>query len=108
MGKISKTILIILGMGVVTYLPRMGPLVLLANRTIPEGLIRWLRFVPAAVLAALLAPELLLREGGPGLSLSNHYLLAALPCFAVAVRTKNLFLTVFIGIGAVMLLQYLL
>lgn len=104
----SEAILIILGMGVVTYLPRMAPLVLLANRTIPDGLIRWLRFVPAAVLAALLAPELLLQDGGLNLSLSNHYLLAALPCFATAVQTKNLFLTVFVGLGAVMLIQYLL
>ena len=101
----SETILIILGMGVVTYLPRMAPLVLLANRTISEGLIRWLRFVPAAVLAALLTPELLLRGGAFEISLSNHYLLAALPCFAVAIRTKNLFLTVFVGIGAVMLIN---
>ena len=104
----SEVILIILGMGVVTYLPRMAPLVLLANRKIPDGMILWLSFVPAAVLAALLAPELLLREGSIDLSLSNHYLLAAIPCFAVAIRTKNLFLTVFVGIGAVMLIQYLL
>jgi branched-subunit amino acid transport protein len=96
---------IIVAMGAVTYLPRAIPLAVLAQIKIPEGFIRWLRFVPVAVLAALLAPELLLRDGAFDLSLSNHYLLAAVPCFLVAVKTKNLLLTVGVGLAAAILLQ---
>lgn len=100
-----ENIWIIAAMGVVTYLPRALPLAVLARTKIPEGFIRWLRFVPVAVLAALLAPELLLRDGAFELSLDNHFLLAAVPCFLVAVKTKNLLLTVGVGLAAVILLQ---
>lgn len=96
---------IIVAMGAVTYLPRALPLAVLAQIKIPEGFIRWLRLVPVAVLAALLTPELLLNGGGFDLSLQNHYLLAAVPCFLVAVKTKNLLLTVGVGLGAAILLQ---
>lgn len=96
---------IIVAMGAVTYLPRALPLAVLAQMKIPEGFIRWLRFVPVAVLAALLAPELLLREGAFDLSLQNQFLLAAVPCFLVAVKTKNLFFTVGVGLAAAILLQ---
>lgn len=99
---------IIAAMGAVTYLPRALPLAVLAQMKIPEGFIRWLRFVPVAVLAALLAPELLLREGTFDLSLQNQFLIAAVPCFLVAVKTKNLLLTVGVGLTAAILLQAVL
>ncbi|MEW6540824.1 MAG: AzlD domain-containing protein [Bacillota bacterium] len=96
---------IIAAMGAVTYLPRALPLAVLARMRIPEGFIRWLRFVPVAVLAALLAPELLLRDGAFDLTIRNQYLLAAVPCFLVAVKTKNLLLTVGVGLATAILLQ---
>lgn len=99
---------IIAAMGAVTYLPRALPLAVLAQMKIPEGFIRWLRFVPVAVLAALLAPELLMHDGAFDLSLNNHYLLAAVPCFLVAAKTKNLLLTVGVGLAAAILLQSVL
>jgi branched-subunit amino acid transport protein len=100
-----ENIWIIAAMGVVTYLPRVLPLAVLARTKIPESFIRWLRFVPVAVLAALLAPELLLRNGTFELNLNNHFLLAAALCFLVAAKTRNLLLTVGIGLAAVILLQ---
>ncbi len=102
-----EKIWVILGMAVVTYIPRMLPLAVLAKTRIPEGFVRWLSFVPVAVLAALLAPELLLRNGRPFLALENYALLAAIPCFAVAAKTRNLLLTVAVGIAAAILLQAL-
>ncbi len=96
---------VIIGMGLVTYIPRALPLAVLAQANLPKRFIRWLRFVPVTVLAALLAPELLLPDGYFDLSLQNHYLLAAVPCFIVAVYTKNLLLTVGTGLAAAILLQ---
>lgn len=87
-------------MAVVTYLPRALPLVILSKVRLPEAFVRWLGFIPAAVLAALLGPELLLQNGGMALSLDNYKLLAALPCFWVAVRTKNMVLTILFGLVA--------
>ena len=94
--------LLILGMAVVTYIPRMAPLMLLSSRNLNPLLMRWLEMVPPAVLAALLAPELLLQSGGQGKVL---FLLVSLPTFAVGWITRSFFGTVAFGMGMVALLR---
>ena len=98
--------LTICGMGVVTYLPRLLPMLLLSDRELSPWIARWLSFVPATVLAALLAPGLLCREGELILKLDNYFLLAALPTFVVAWRFKSFFGTVATGMGLVALARY--
>ncbi|HHX77087.1 MAG TPA: AzlD domain-containing protein [Firmicutes bacterium] len=102
---VKKYLLLFLGMALVTYLPRFLPLFILAKKKIPRRLIVWLSYVPAAVLAALLFPGLLLREGRIDISLNNHYLLAALPTFAVALRTRNMIFTIITGMVSILLLN---
>lgn len=106
----TDQILLILGMAAVTYLPRVLPLWLLSHRSLHPSFMRWLEMVPPAVLAALLAPSLFLREtpaGEPALFISadNIFLLAAVPAFLVAYLTKSFFGTVAAGMGAVALLR---
>ncbi len=45
-------LLCILGMALVTLIPRVMPVTLLAGRELPPLLTRWLSFVPVSVLAA--------------------------------------------------------
>lgn len=97
--------LTILGMAVVTYVPRLLPAWFLSSRRLSPSVERWLGFVPCAVLAALLAPGLVLEEGTLSISLGNIFLLAALPTFAVAVKTRSFFGTVAVGMGCVALLR---
>ena len=87
---------IIAGMALVTYLPRMIPLVALSNRRIPPWLVEWLDLIPAAILGALLAPGLLAGETRT-LELGRPELIAALPTFVVALKTRSLGLTVVAG-----------
>lgn len=103
----EKLILLFAGMGLATYLPRMLPMVVLSKIKIPELVLRWLRYVPPAVLAALLVPELLLKQGQWHFSFENHYLLAAVPTFAVAFCVRNLFLPVAAGMAAVVLFRFM-
>lgn len=95
-------------MQLVTYLPRFLPLLFLSRRRLPPLLERWLSYVPVAVLAALLGPALFLAEGSlrvaPG---DNPFFWAALPSFAIALKTKNMFLTVLGGMASVALLRLL-
>ena len=98
--------LTICGMGAVTYLPRLLPMLLLSDRELSPWIARWLSFVPATVLAALLAPGLLCREGELILKLDNFFLLAAIPTFFVAWRFKSFFGTVATGMGLVALGRY--
>ena len=98
-----ELLLCVVGMAVVTALPRVLPLTLLAGRSLPPTFIRCLSFVPASVLAALLAPELLLRDDRLFLSTDNLFLLAALPTLFVAWKTNSFFGSIATGMLAVAL-----
>ena len=102
-------LLLIAGIGIVTYIPRFLPLPLLSTRKLPQALIRWLEAIPAAVLSALLAPSLLLTKKGDSFHLAvfsdNIFLLAAIPTALVAWFGKSFFGTVFVGMGTVALLR---
>lgn len=101
----SEILFIIIGMSMVTQLPRIIPLVVLTRMSLPPLVVRWLKHIPVAVLSALLFPSLLLSDGRLSLSLDNTALLAAIPCMVIAAKTKNLFLTVLTGIIISALLQ---
>ena len=89
--------LTIVGMMLVTYLPRLAPVWFLSSRTLPPLVGRWLRLVPVAVLSALLFPSLLVQGGQINTRLDNLYLLAAVPAALVAWRTRSLFGAVLTG-----------
>ncbi|WP_433946879.1 AzlD domain-containing protein [Paenibacillus sp. SN-8-1] len=98
--------LLIVGCSVVTFLPRVVPLVLLSRIALPEPLLRWLSHIPIAVMAALVGQELIHVEGG--FKLSEHMDLAAgILTFLVAVKTRNLLWTVVIGCIFAMVLRLL-
>ncbi|WP_319471989.1 AzlD domain-containing protein [uncultured Pseudodesulfovibrio sp.] len=97
----QTVILTIVGMTLVTYIPRVAPVLALASRSLPEPLVRWLSFVPTAVLSAMLFPSLLLRDGSFDFSPQNFFLWAAIPAFILAVKTKSFFGTVALGMALV-------
>ncbi len=61
---------------------------------------RSLRYVPAAVLTAIWAPELLLQKGVLSLALSNERLLAGMVAIAIAWRYRVTFGTIVAGLAA--------
>jgi branched-subunit amino acid transport protein len=80
---------------------------LLGRFEIPETMRRALRFVPPAVLSAIVFPELMIRSSGQiDLSLTNFRLLAGIVAVLVAWRTKNTLLTILAGMVALLLLQF--
>jgi branched-subunit amino acid transport protein len=99
--------LMIAGMLLVTYLPRLLPAWLLQARTIPPFLSAWLKYVPVAVLSALLLPSLLVVDGKIDLAWDNLYILAAVPAALAALRTRSMFVTVIVGMGVVALIRLL-
>lgn len=71
--------------------------------TVPPALTRVLRQIPPAALAAIIAPALLRPEGR--LDLLQPTLVAGLVAAAVAWKTRNVGLTVIVGIGLLAALQ---
>lgn len=57
--------LIIVGMMVVTYIPRLLPFFALDQEKIPPGVKRWLKWLPYAALGALIIPGGLQAIKGP-------------------------------------------
>jgi len=98
--------LTLVGMMAVTALPRILPLWLLASRQLPPVVAAWLRYVPVAVLAAMLLPSLVMVDGGWALRIDNIYLWAALPTLFVAAKTKSLFGSVVLGMSIVALARW--
>ncbi|MFF2457008.1 AzlD domain-containing protein [Peribacillus simplex] len=105
--EISGYILaVIVGISIVTFIPRVVPLVLLSKMEIPKWGIDWLKHVPVAVMAALLAQELLLSEQVFSIKDNALNLAAALPAFLVAIFTRSLLGTVVIGVLSLMILRF--
>lgn len=102
-----EILLIILGSALVTLLPRLLPFIALRSVTLPGWAERFLRFVPPAVLGALLARELFLVGGQFTLPPENLAPLAVLPALAVALWRQSLIGTVLTGVGAIFLLRLL-
>ncbi len=101
-------LLLLLGMGLVTYLPRWLPLFALAQRRLPEWLVDWLSLIPVAILSALLAPILLADGATRALQLGKPELLAAIPTLFFALKTRSLGGTVLVGMGLFWLAKSLL
>ncbi len=94
-----KEALLILGMMIVTFGVRYPVLALVGRIELPEPVIRALRYVPPAVLTAIIVPPVLLRDGQIALTLDNAYLIGALVAIGVAWRTRNLLWTILLGMG---------
>lgn len=94
-------------MGLVTFLTRLSFISLWEHFTPPEIVREALRYVPPAVLAAIIAPELVMPGGGPvDVSFQNERLLAALLAALIAWRTRNMLLTIVGGMLALALLTH--
>ncbi|WP_132057133.1 AzlD domain-containing protein [Halorussus amylolyticus] len=100
---------IIVVAGVATYALRLSFIALFGRLDdVPEGVERALRFVPAAVLAALVAPDLVYVEGSMSLPPANPRLLAAAVAAAVAWRTEDIAATLAAGMVALWALFFVI
>jgi branched-subunit amino acid transport protein len=103
----SILMVFILG-GLLTFGMRLSFIYLLGRLALPDSVRRMLRFVPAAVLSAIIAPELFLHTGSFDVSLGNTRLLAGLAAIAIAWWTKNALITILAGMAFLLALQFLL
>jgi branched-subunit amino acid transport protein len=94
--------------GLLTFGIRLSFILLLGRADVPPVLVRALRFVPPAVLSAIVFQEILVRDGAPDLSLANLRLVAGAIAALVAWRTRNVFLTIGVGMGALWAAQSVL
>jgi branched-subunit amino acid transport protein len=93
----------VIGLG--TFLLRFLFIYLFGKIAMPYWLRRALRFVPAAALAALVFPALTHPMGHLDLSPNNFRLLAGLGGAIVAWKTRNVMLTILVGMVLLWVLE---
>jgi len=99
--------LLIFGMMVVTFGVRYPVLAMVGRLTLPEVARRALRFVPPAVLSAIIAPAVFFPDGQRLiLGLDNPRLIASVIAVIVSWRTKNLLLTIVVGMVSLWILLF--
>jgi branched-subunit amino acid transport protein len=94
--------------GLITFGMRFSLIYLFGRFEVPETIRKALHYVPAAVLSAIIFPELFLPGGALDLSLGNTRLLAGLIAILVAWFTRNTLITILAGMLALFLLKLFL
>jgi len=96
---------VIFAVGALNYLSRLSFIALFARRTMPPLLARALRYVPAAMLTALILPMVIDWHGTPA-DLATPRVAAALIATVVAFATRSTLGTLGAGMAALWLLQW--
>lgn len=91
--------LIIAALAIGTFLIRFSFIGLTGNRPLPEGLLRYLRYTPVAVLPALVAPMLAWPAATDGVA-DPARLIAAAATVLVGWRSKSLLFAILAGLAA--------
>jgi branched-subunit amino acid transport protein len=92
-------ILMVMGMMAVTFGVRYPVLALVSRLSLPPALLDALKFIPPAVLTAIVVPAVLMPDGQVSFRLDNTYLIAGVAAALIAWRTKNLLLTIVLGMA---------
>lgn len=92
----TSALFLIIGMGVVTYIPRMLPFLLFKNKELPPFIQEVLKNIPYATLGALIFPGILLIKEGD----FTFGLLGAIGAFILAFLGTNV---IFVVIGAILI-----
>ena len=95
----AELVLACLAMTAVTWLCRALFTVSVAKVRISPWWEHFLTFIPFAVLTAMVTPYLFLHGDKAAVSLVNPYSLAGAATFFISYRTKNLILSVGVGMG---------
>jgi branched-subunit amino acid transport protein len=101
-------LILVAGMAAVTYAIRYPIIALLGKVSISPRFFELLRFVPVAVLTAIIVPALLMPAGVVDIGFDNTRLLTGLLAILIAWRTRNLLLTISIGMLGLWVLPFFL
>jgi branched-subunit amino acid transport protein len=101
--------LIIAAAGAGTFAIRLSMLVFVHHSALPSIVREAIRFVSPAVLAAIILPAVLYPDAGDDLrlALGNERIFAAAAAVAIAWATRNVWLTIGLGMAALWALKAL-
>lgn len=98
---------LILGMALITFAIRFVMFAFAGKMNFPNWLALALKFVPPAVLTAIIIPSVVMPKGYVDISLDNSYLIAAVFAVGVAIYSNSLLKTIGLGMMLFLVLRYL-
>jgi branched-subunit amino acid transport protein len=107
MDATLKLWIVIVAVGLLNYLSRLSFIAVFARRSMPPLLARALKFVPAAMLTALILPMIVAGPAAGTTAWANPRILSALLAGGVAFLTHSSLKTLGAGMAALWLLQWL-
>jgi branched-subunit amino acid transport protein len=99
--------LIMLIGGSITFGMRFSLIYLFGRFEVPETMRRALHYVPPAVLSAIIVPELLIQDGSLNLAFTNIRLIAGIIAIAAAWVSRNILITILVGMAALLILGWM-
>jgi branched-subunit amino acid transport protein len=98
---------LISGMAIVTFAIRYPVLALSGRFKLSDRFLQILRYVPPAVLTAIVVPAVLMPENQLWLSYTNARLVGASAAVAIGVWRQNLLLTIVVGMAVFLGWQFI-
>ncbi|MGW7977030.1 AzlD domain-containing protein [Staphylococcus xylosus] len=93
--------------GVVTWLTRIIPFILITKIKLSERVIKWLSFIPITLFTALIIDGLIeQQEDVMGYSFNVPFLITMLPTIIIALISRSLTITILSGIVIMAVLRW--
>lgn len=93
--------------GVVTWLTRIIPFILITKIKLSERVIKWLSFIPITLFTALIIDGLIeQQEGVMGYTINVPFLITMLPTIVIAMLSRSLTITILSGIIIMAVLRW--
>lgn len=93
--------------GIMTFLMRFSMFSGLINKPLPASFDRYLRYVPIAVLSAIIAASVVIDPATKAPNIGTDRALAAIIAVIVALVTKSVLSTIAVGLSVLWVLQNL-
>ncbi len=103
----QEVFLLIGGMFLVSYIPRLLPMLLASQVDLPRWLQKWMKYLPTALFSAILVKELFYKDSALSFSFDNYKLYAALFVALVMYKTKSIGISIVAGIILYLIITYI-
>lgn len=101
-------LVVILLCGVVTWLTRVTPFVLITKIQLSEKVVKWLSFIPITLFTALIIDGVITQHDNAfGYTLNLPFIITMIPTIFIAVITRSLTFTILGGILIIAVLRWL-
>ncbi|MCD1293645.1 branched-chain amino acid ABC transporter permease [Methanocella sp. CWC-04] len=97
--------IIIICVALFTLAERMSFIMLSDRLNVPAWFKRGLKYVPPAVIAAIVFPSLFIMSGEMSVSLDNARMIAGLTAIVVAWKTRDAFMTIMAGMAVLWIIS---